>query len=389
MFYNRILNDVEKRCHSLSLVEFARYWSYAEQRSRPITLWLQLQGIAAWLFGLFVSSQLTGYRPALLALHACGLVACLLLSRMGPHQLLKLMGKSAYALLLAHCLYTLTQYSEHGMFWSLVILVMIVVGMSPLFYEPVSFLASTIGVNLVMLRPYFAEFLASPELMWFLCFLSSLLIFSLCMNYLFFRERFSVYLSQRQLAELAYTDSLTRLFNRRAFLHTVEELLRDEANRHGLFLFIIDVDNFKGVNDMHGHERGDVVLREIADRVHAVTTSQRCGRLGGEEFGALMLGSLADAEAMARELNRAVAQRPIEEMTITISIGVAAYREGESLAELLADADCQLYLAKKAGKNRFAISPFAHDPMPPEQVSPCSENRVVPLFNKNERKIGY
>jgi len=122
---------------------------------------------------------------------------------------------------------------------------------------------------------------------------------------------------------------------------------------------MIDVDDFKAVNDRHGHDVGDVVLQEVAARIKEITTARCCGRLGGEEFSAFLVGTLPQVHALGARLNQAMTHRPMNglNISISISIGIASSMNCAMTHELMVEADRQLYRAKKAGKNQYAMDP--------------------------------
>lgn len=159
----------------------------------------------------------------------------------------------------------------------------------------------------------------------------------------------------------AMTDGLTRVGNRKCFdlrlSQMAEEALRD---RQGLCLMLFDVDYFKAFNDAHGHPMGDQVLRLVARTLQeSVKGRDVVARYGGEEFAVILAGArLADAVKVGDGIRETVAKRRIvrkstgEELaTITTSAGVAAYRPGEPLNELIERSDNALYRAKDCGRN--------------------------------------
>ena len=168
--------------------------------------------------------------------------------------------------------------------------------------------------------------------------------------------------AQRQahedLREQATHDPLTGVFNRRH----VEDVLRqelDRAQRHQrpLSVAMVDADHFKAINDTHGHQTGDEVLRAISDRCQKTLRSHDVfGRYGGEEFVVVFPETdLEEAGAVAERLRAAVADRPIQvgdhALGVTVSIGVAAFAPGHDLEKLFQRADSALYAAKQAGRN--------------------------------------
>lgn len=172
------------------------------------------------------------------------------------------------------------------------------------------------------------------------------------------QERFD-----QQLTELANTDPLTGLLNRRLLLKEMSRRM-DEARRYGsaLSVMMLDIDRFKRVNDRHGHLAGDRVLREVAGVIKSCARrTDYVGRYGGEEFLLVCPNTDADEAAILSERIRSSVEGLGEPelripRKITVSIGVAemTYAELES-KELLASADRGLYRAKKAGRNQVAI----------------------------------
>jgi diguanylate cyclase (GGDEF)-like protein len=162
--------------------------------------------------------------------------------------------------------------------------------------------------------------------------------------------------TQEQLARLATHDMLTNVLNARAFADRLtQELERNRRYPRPLALLYLDLDNFKVINDSHGHQTGDAVLRLVADAMRgSVRQADVVGRLGGDEFAVMMPetdAQLADsaAERLAASLRSVFQGTP----TVTASIGVVSCGATESSADdLLRRADQAMYDAKRAGKNR-------------------------------------
>ena len=165
----------------------------------------------------------------------------------------------------------------------------------------------------------------------------------------------------------ALVDGLTGLANRRqceTLLGT--ELARAERFDDSLAVVFADLDDFKDVNDRHGHPAGDVVLREFADVLRStLREADVAGRWGGEEFilvlpGTDVEGAMRLAERVRAELRtRAILAPDGTPISITASFGVAARPGLASERELIAAADAALYAAKRAGKDRVRAAPAA------------------------------
>lgn len=166
--------------------------------------------------------------------------------------------------------------------------------------------------------------------------------------------------SVTQTIEMAVTDGLTGLHNRRYLDSHVQTLFeRAVARRKPLSMVIADIDHFKMVNDTHGHDAGDAVLREFARRLRQnVRGMDLACRYGGEEFVIVMPETLgATAETVARRIRAQIADTPFEfggrSLALTASFGVASMRMvGDSVAALLKRADTALYRAKHDGRDR-------------------------------------
>ncbi|AFL51894.1 two-component system cell cycle response regulator [Sinorhizobium fredii] len=172
--------------------------------------------------------------------------------------------------------------------------------------------------------------------------------------------------SVQQTIELAITDDLTGLHNRR-YLDTHMKLLIDRASARGrpLSICITDIDRFKLVNDTYGHDAGDEVLREFANRVRAtVRGADLACRFGGEEFVIVMPDTTPEMAAIVAERLRLMVEgrafgisQEDTVLTITASLGIATLRPHEDTAEaLLKRADTALYQAKNNGRNRVVAA---------------------------------
>ena len=158
----------------------------------------------------------------------------------------------------------------------------------------------------------------------------------------------------RQLADL---DALTGLHNRRYFHETLSrECARGHRYNRELTIVVLDIDDFKAINDRIGHLAGDTVLATVAERLRTVVRSADIAcRVGGDEFAVILPESkLADAEKLYRRVQFAVGSRPIGAFDrIHLSGGIAELRPDDDATSLFERADEALYQAKEAGKGKF------------------------------------
>jgi diguanylate cyclase (GGDEF)-like protein len=173
----------------------------------------------------------------------------------------------------------------------------------------------------------------------------------------------AIAISNAQLYELAITDSLTKLFIRRHFEYLLDsEVRRSHRYRHHLSLLMMDIDNFKSINDTYGHQAGDEMLKKIAQVITlTIRKIDMPSRFGGEEFALILPETHKEnAKKIAERLRKKIADiilltRDGIEVKPTISIGIAAYPiDAEDKDSLVGRADEALYFAKRMGKNRVA-----------------------------------
>lgn len=163
---------------------------------------------------------------------------------------------------------------------------------------------------------------------------------------------------------MALTDSLTGVFNRRYMdAHLPRLTQRNQANQKPLAALMLDIDNFKQVNDTYGHSVGDEVLVQLASRVSQnLRNVDLVARMGGEEFLVVMPDAdLQIATSVAERLRRLIADTPFTisvapgTLPVTASLGVAVFEPGSGPEMLLRRADSALYLAKGSGRNRVVV----------------------------------
>lgn len=189
----------------------------------------------------------------------------------------------------------------------------------------------------------------------------------------------SIALGSAVQSELAVLDRLTKVYNHTYFEGRLEqEIARSNRYKYPVSVLMIDVDHFKLINDMFGHQQGDTILKEVARIVKSnIRTVDLCARYGGEEFAVILpetdltnvskrdetniIGETGGAAAKAESLRKVIEQskilspegKPVK-LTVSIGIGVKHFPGGEHVTKesLIKEADTQLYLAKEKGRNK-------------------------------------
>ena len=158
---------------------------------------------------------------------------------------------------------------------------------------------------------------------------------------------------------LAQTDGLTGVGNRDTFdTRLSAELARATRNGESVSLLMVDVDNFKMLNDLHGHLVGDTVLRRVAQQLDEQSReSDTVARYGGEEFGIVLPGSDSEEALVAADRMRRIVAEAEEGPSVTVSIGVATFpADGVECDEIVVAADNALYRSKRSGRNRVTAA---------------------------------
>lgn len=168
----------------------------------------------------------------------------------------------------------------------------------------------------------------------------------------------------RDLAlKASQTDELTGISNRRYMMTQLEAMICSQPQDGPVSgcISILDIDFFKGINDLYGHQTGDEILLDFARRVHPIVRRHDCfGRIGGEEFMLIFPETtLAEGEwIVARVLETVRTARPLLSVPLfsyTCSAGIAALQPGETAKEIYSRADAALYDAKHSGRDRMAV----------------------------------
>ena len=171
---------------------------------------------------------------------------------------------------------------------------------------------------------------------------------------------------QRELIRLATTDALTGVLNRRAFFERAKTLCARAEAGVALSAIMVDIDHFKRINDLRGHDTGDEAIRLVAREI-AIKDSL-CVRLGGEEFAILIEGCvIVEAAEIAETLRVALAASQVgtgeSAVRLSCSFGVSGWQRGDTIDRLLKRADVALYDAKLGGRNRVVVADTAMSTM--------------------------
>lgn len=183
---------------------------------------------------------------------------------------------------------------------------------------------------------------------------------------MYFRIQRKNLIAQQQIEHLAHHDMLTGLNNRNIFIQMLElQLAHSRRNKQPLALLYMDLDNFKPINDLYGHEAGDYVLKQFAARLKLILReSDTLARLGGDEFAAILpsYGNRRQLEIIAKRIISEI-EKPVsfrdQHLHVGISIGIAIYFQGLPLESLLHEADQAMYEAKRTQNNSYS---FAEEP---------------------------
>ena len=165
-----------------------------------------------------------------------------------------------------------------------------------------------------------------------------------------------------ELKKISFMDCLTGIFNRRKIVDIAEEEIKKAScSNNNLCIFMLDIDKFKGINDTYGHAVGDDVIKSFVNIcTHTLNSSSFIGRIGGEEFLVVVPVKHVDeaketAEKIRCNVSEAVIKSKKFTISISVSIGVAIWKDGMSLEALMHNADQALYYAKNNGRNQVKM----------------------------------
>lgn len=237
-------------------------------------------------------------------------------------------------------------------FWMQPVGVFMVLLAAPIFNGCVVYLIVAAAVWGILGYGHFPLDPAMAHAAWANLLIAYSMLFGLVLSISFNLLRLRDFRAREALTRLAYEDGLTGLNNRRRFAELTQQL----QQRHPMYFLMIDIDNFKKINDTLGHDAGDVVLVKTARIIADACGGQLCGRLGGEEFGIVYQGDRRAVCQFAASLVDAVFLAFNPGQAVSISVGIAELAFGTELAHSYRQADASLYQAKHQGKNRYVIA---------------------------------
>lgn len=195
----------------------------------------------------------------------------------------------------------------------------------------------------------------------FICILASFLLYIIV--YFISKKNLEIKKYQEKLKTMAHCDSLTNLYNRRYFYDLANPIISlSKRNDKPICVCMIDIDNFKNINDTYGHQIGDSVIKSLANKLCDFTReSDIVARYGGEEFIVLLPNTnIHGAKSIMQKICTHIEKLEFTlnniQIQFTISIGISEYEKSQNIDEFIHQADNALYVAKNAGKNRVEIA---------------------------------
>ena len=318
-----------------------------------ISIAILVFGVLSWLVtvALMRHREMLDYTQAALAL--AGMLAGLGLTVVSRSLPVGIVTGAASVLFITYGFRVMIVSTSYPSFWVLPLGVMITLTIAPIFSGIAYYLGISLCVWLTLGLGNFPDHAQQTDHHWPVLAVVVSVLIGLALNIYFLVLRIHNYRARRDLTAMAYTDGLTGLNNRRMFTQRAREL---QSPEHGTaFFLMIDIDDFKQINDVDGHEAGDEVLKKTAGVIAQLSAGHLCGRLGGEEFAVIYQGEQGAACAFAAQLVAGMEAAFRHERVLSISIGVAELIKDADLSHTYRRADEALYQAKKGGKNRHVL----------------------------------
>lgn len=332
-----------------------------EQKSfaqlRPLKISSEILAAVACCVVLFVASRTQPISPWMYGYCAVAGIICFLTYRARTTRELWLTGLLLLCTCTA-CLGSLAVALGNPLLWFLPIGLVLSLPVSAMHFHPLQALSTGAAIWATLFYIVQPAFDRQLDLTLTLILITGSLMVATLVCQTFCLIRKDVFDLQHQLHGMAYKDTLTGLPNRRAFIERLTATVEDASATSPLFFLMLDIDDFKKINDGYGHDVGDRVLVEVGRLLKDRSQDHNFARLGGEEFAvAAQVSDLSSAQALARSIVEAVNTSQLYGLSLSISVGVAEREPGESMFSLMRRADLALYDAKSAGKNRFAMAP--------------------------------
>jgi diguanylate cyclase (GGDEF)-like protein len=354
MRLNELILEVDGDVGFLEPKEYLEYLNFEEVYGRRSVLLIQVMAIFACASAYYVNPSIVDRSGVFMLIFASVMLMCLFISAKSFEFFTGAFARIVFSIFCSKFLILISGESENFVFWHIAICSIVLVAMSTLHYEPISYLIASCFICIGGLVPDWEGILQNSERGWLFCLLFSSIFFGVFVNFRSFFDRVRIYKGRRYLVDLAYKDVLTKINNRRALIHKMNN---DYAKINGeeKYILLIDVDDFKKINDRYGHDVGDKVLISIADALKNNSEVDLCGRLGGDEFAVLKKGSLLQACHLANSLSTKIESSFAGGIEVTISIGIALWEPKVTLSDAMRFADEELYRAKRGGRNRYSV----------------------------------
>ncbi|WP_183081501.1 GGDEF domain-containing protein [Paraburkholderia fungorum] len=330
------------------------FWHHSALNLRHLAVCLGIVGFAAWTLSRIFAQPGPPFDVAETIMAVAGMLIGWTTVYFSRGAVTHSIGCSVFVTALALGLHGDVVRTSNPEFWTIPLGIVITLGMVAVFADYYSYFICNMIVWFIIARNEVDLLLNLQDLNWIIIAISSGITLGFLLNYLFVQERKKVFLVQRELIKLAFKDALTGIDNRRSLMESMQDH-HARAATDDFYLLLIDIDDFKRVNDTLGHDVGDQVLVAVAAVIDRCAQMHTFGRLGGEEFGVIFAGEEGAACALAQRLCENVAKSRISTHAVTISIGLSKFYETVSLADIFRTADQGLYEAKRQGKNRYVL----------------------------------
>ncbi len=328
-----------------------RYEQHLRRVLRTPLLVLQPLMLVVWPVSLLCNPLIgSAYKPRYLALTLLLLAVSALLSlARGARMMSITFTGNIWALALAFRI-EIEDGGALGNHWNLPIALIAILGTSGMTYHLSHYLITLIGAGLILFIGQAHPIPAAMPIQLVGLMMGTALTIGIAYNHVSSQWMRRTFILKERYRLMAETDELTRIANRRKLLQRLSAALK-ESQRTAAHFVMLDIDNFKQINDQHGHQVGDDVLVTVAREIDQLDPALLGGRLGGEEFGLLAHGlDEAQVSHLLETLRKRLADA--EPLGIRFSAGVLRLDPQVSLNESLRRADEGLYQAKRQGKDQ-------------------------------------